>query len=71
MYAPLFGTGDVVKTFSQALDDFRASYVLRYTPANVAREGWHDLKVEVPAAPRATLRARRGYTGSALQPTSR
>jgi len=65
MYAPLFGTGDVVKAFSQVLDDFRASYVLRYTPTNVAREGWHDLKVDVPAAPRATIRARRGYTGSA------
>ena len=64
MYEPLFGTGDVVKTFSQALDDFRASYVLRYTPANVPREGWHELKVDVPAAPRATIRARRGYTGS-------
>ena len=65
MYAPLFGTGDIVKTFSQALDDFRASYVLRYTPANVPREGWHDLRVDVPAAPRATIRARRGYTGTA------
>ena len=62
MYAPLFGTGDVVKTFSQVLDDFRASYVLRYTPANVPREGWHELKVEVPSAPRATIRARRGHS---------
>jgi VWFA-related protein len=63
-YAPLFGAADIVKAFSQAFDDFRTSYVLRYTPTNVRRSGWHELKVDVPSAPRATIRARRGYTGS-------
>jgi len=63
MYTPFFGTGDTLKTFTRVFDDFRASYVLRYTPANVAPAGWHDLKVEVPSMPRATIRARRGYSG--------
>jgi hypothetical protein len=37
--------------------------VLRYTPTGVKPDGWHDLKVEVPSQPRATIRARRGYIG--------
>lgn len=47
--------------FRRAFDDFRASYVLRYTPQGVTREGWHDIAVTVPSAPGATVHARKGY----------
>ena len=48
--------------FKQVIDDFKASYVLRYTPAGVEPAGWHDLAVTVKGA-RYTVRARRGYFG--------
>lgn len=49
--------------FKRIFDDFRASYVLRYSPEGVAREGWHDVKValRVPDAQRLTIRAKQGY----------
>ena len=59
---PIFGF-NMVKAFRQVFDDFRTSYVLRYTPTGVKPDGWHELKVEVPSQPRATIRARRGYIG--------
>jgi hypothetical protein len=51
--------------FKSIFEDFRASYVLRYTPEGVARDGWHDLKVSVRAAnaSKLTIRSRRGYWG--------
>jgi VWFA-related protein len=57
---PLF-RNHVVSSFRKAFDDFRQSYVLRYTPAGVARGGWHDLKVEIARPGSYTIRARRGY----------
>ena len=62
MHEPIFG-GNLVRMFTQVFDDFRTSYVLRYTPNGVLTGGWHDVKVEVPSQPRATIRARRGYIG--------
>jgi hypothetical protein len=52
---------NIVNTFKKVFSDFRTSYVLRFAPSGQAA-GWHDLKVEVPPHPRATIRARRGYT---------
>jgi VWFA-related protein len=52
----------VVDTFARAFEDFRQSYVLLYTPAGVAAEGWHALRVEVRGA-KYSVRARRGYLG--------
>ena len=51
--------------FKRIFDDFRASYVLRYSPEGVARDGWHELKVAVkrPDASRMTIRAKPGYWG--------
>jgi VWFA-related protein len=56
---------DAVTAFRAILDDFRQSYVLRYTPTGVPRSGWHTLDVRVarPDGP-YTLRARKGYAGS-------
>jgi len=44
----------------QTLEDFRTSYVLRYTPTGVAADGWHDLEVKVRGGP-YKVRARPGY----------
>jgi hypothetical protein len=52
-----------VNSFQQILDDFRSSYVLRYTPRGVARTGWHDIKVTLARSGSFTIRARKGYEG--------
>ncbi len=61
------GSPDPVKALKAIFDAFRASYVLRYTPAGVALAGWHDIQVQVPGQPTATVRARRGYSGRVEQ----
>ena len=52
-----------VRTFAQILDEFRRSYVLRYSPRGVAGAGWHAVAVSVPAQPALTIKARSGYFG--------
>jgi hypothetical protein len=49
------------RAFKSIVDDFRQSYILRYSPTGVPRPGWHAIRVEVPAAKGATIRARQGY----------
>lgn len=62
LHSPLLAIrADAVKTFKRVFDDYRQSYVLRYTPTGVPRDGWHEIRVEVPRHPRATVRARKGY----------
>ena len=53
-----------VQTFARILDEFRRSYVLRYSPEGVASRGWHRVRVEVPGQPALTIKARSGYFGS-------
>lgn len=53
---------NIVNSFKKVFTDFRTSYVLRFAPSGPPAAGWHDLKVEVPSHPRASIRARRGYT---------
>jgi VWFA-related protein len=48
--------------FSRALSEFRTSYVLRYTPGGVAREGWHDITVRVTSGT-YDVHAKKGYSG--------
>ena len=50
-----------VRTFAQILDEFRQSYVLRYSPNGVTGNGWHAVAVQVPAQPALTIKARSGY----------
>ncbi len=52
-----------VENFKRVFDDFRSSYVLRYTPAGVAPAGWHSLKVTLARTGRYSIRARSGYFG--------
>ncbi len=53
-----------VRTFAQILNEFRRSYVLRYSPQGVTSHGWHAVTVQVPAQPALTIKARSGYFGS-------
>lgn len=53
-----------VRTFAQILDDFRQSYVLRYSPQGVTARGWHAVTVNVPAHPALSIKARSGYFGA-------
>jgi hypothetical protein len=49
--------------FERILDEFRSSYLLRYTPEGVERSGWHDLEVKIARPGSFDVRARRGYEG--------
>ena len=47
--------------FAAAVRAFRMSYVLRYSPAGVARAGWHTISVSITRAGRFDVRGRKGY----------
>lgn len=49
------------EALAQILTNFRSSYVLRYTPAEAPKPGWHEIKVKVTRPGSYTVRARRGY----------
>jgi Ca-activated chloride channel family protein len=53
---------ELASTFKEILDEFRFRYLLTYTPANVAKGGYHKLEVRVNR-PGARIRARPGYQG--------
>jgi VWFA-related protein len=63
-----FRGSSIARAFRTIFDDFRQSYVLRYSPRGVTATGWHPIVVSVPAAKNATIRARQGYyaDGTAL-----
>jgi len=52
---------DLGRAFLTALENFRMSYVLRYTPTGIAATGWHDVTVRLKSN-NYTVRARRGYS---------
>ncbi len=52
----------IAGAFTQALEEFSTSYVLRYVPAGVPRGGWHDITVNVKGGP-YEVRSRKGYGG--------
>jgi Ca-activated chloride channel family protein len=58
---PLAIRTDVTDTFAKALDEFRSSYVLHFSPKGPAAAGFHELMVTVPGQPKLTIRARKGY----------
>jgi hypothetical protein len=47
--------------FDKIYAEFRRNYILRYLPTGVTRDGWHDVKVTIPAHDGLEVRARRGY----------
>jgi hypothetical protein len=52
---------DLTAAFRRAVDQFRSSYVLHFTPTGVERAGFHTLEVTIKGRPRLTVTARRGY----------
>jgi VWFA-related protein len=59
----LFRSASIAKAFRTIFDDFRQSYVLRYSPDKVPSKGWHAISVTVPGIKDATIKARQGYYG--------
>jgi VWFA-related protein len=53
---------DLGVLFLRALDAFRSTYVLHYSPQGVDRRGFHTITVEVKR-PNVVVQARRGYFG--------
>lgn len=53
--------------FKEAVSDFRTSYVLRFVPAGVTGDGWHELTVRVKSGT-YDVRARKGYMSTARRP---
>ena len=54
-----FGPGSL-RAVNDAVDDFRSSYVLRYSPS-MTSPGWHAIDVRVNRREPLNVRARRGY----------
>ncbi|HEY6358534.1 MAG TPA: hypothetical protein VIX35_09840 [Vicinamibacterales bacterium] len=54
---------DLGQAAVDALETFKSSYVLAFTPSDRSHPGWHDLNVKVvkPGAAHFTVIARRGY----------
>src|ERR1019366_3722764 len=53
-------SANLAQTFLGILEEFRHRYLVSYTPAGVAKDGWHKLDVRVRNR-RATVKARPGY----------
>lgn len=56
-----FRASSIAKAFQTIVDDFRQSYVLRYSPTGVSAKGWHAIVVTAPGIKDAVVRARQGY----------
>jgi VWFA-related protein len=60
LYPPGHDEG-IVAAFDRAINDFRASYVLYFTPTDVPGAGWHDIKVQLQRQGNYDVKARAGY----------
>jgi hypothetical protein len=60
LVVPTTAGDNLASTFRRALADFRASYVLYFTPQGVAPSGSHSIDVRVKQNG-TEVRARRGY----------
>ena len=63
-------TPSLIGTFRETFENFRSSYMLRYTPQGVTRTGWHTIDVTMADA-RAkgyTVSARKGYGVDEIAP---
>jgi hypothetical protein len=56
-------TADLRAAFRTVLDEFRARYLVSYTPTGVAAHGWHTLDVTVKTRRGVRVTARPGYLG--------
>jgi VWFA-related protein len=51
------------KVINEAIDEFRQSYLVRYTLTGASIDGWHKLDVRVPGRNSYRIRTREGYFG--------
>jgi VWFA-related protein len=58
---------DLAASFVRKLEEFRTSYVLRYSPTGVPAGGWHELEVRLNAPGGLDVRARKGYFGETVR----
>jgi VWFA-related protein len=61
LYPPALGDTGIVAAFQRAIDNFRHSYVLYFTPTDVPGAGWHNIGVQVLKPGTFDIRAREGY----------
>jgi tetratricopeptide (TPR) repeat protein len=62
IHAPgIFAERDAAAVFKKVFEDYRRTYLLRYTPKGAPKEGWHEIVVKIPAHTGYTINARRGY----------
>lgn len=54
------GDDDIARAFGRVFGEFKARYVLGYTPTGVSTSGWHKLEVKLKNR-RGVVTARRGY----------
>lgn len=54
---------DLAASFVGKLDEFRTSYVVRYSPTGVPAGGWHEVEVRLSQPGSFDVRARKGYVG--------
>jgi len=54
--------------FNKLYDDYRHSYIIRYSAEGVARDGWHEITVTTPKYPSYELHARKGYMVEPVKP---
>ena len=57
---------DFAASFVGKLDEFRTSYVLRYSPTAVPAGGWHEVEVRLNTPGDFQVRARKGYFGETV-----
>ena len=58
----LFAGENLTSAFRRAVEEFRSSYVLYYTPTGVERGGSHSLVVRVTRPGQFDVRARTSYS---------
>jgi VWFA-related protein len=63
LHDPQFSRDDPVGAFRTVFEEFRRSYVLRYSPTGVPLTGWHELSLTVKGNKATEVRARKGYFG--------
>jgi hypothetical protein len=52
---------DAERDLAAIIEDYRTSYLLRYTPRGVPARGWHEIGVTVTRPGKFDIRARKGY----------
>src|SRR5262249_17488184 len=60
---PLPAGDSISHAFRRMLDEYRASYVLQYSPQGVTPTGWHQIAVSIRRRGRYEVRAGKGYQG--------